>query len=298
MPLTISIFSDRVVSERADIEKHAIPMVKRVLIIVVILGVIILASLFTISTGLQNAREINVVHTSLDSKEVDKQPIRIAFLSDFHITWNDSSFERLEEIIKRVKKSSPDLILLGGDFTGEGHAATHMIRNQIVSSLNALSDIAPTYTVLGNHEWWTGGDEWVEAIKNSEIHLIEGHQKLLTINGREICLRGLGDAYTNHYKPQPFRDDCTGLKVTLTHDPYAVELDSEQGIFFSGHTHCSQIRLRSIRAFWTPTKADESLWCGWTLHNGRASLTTAGLGTSIIPLRLGTTAGFDVVTIQ
>ena len=273
-------------------------MVKRVLIIVVNLGVFILASLFTISTGLQNAREINVVHTSLDSKEIDKLPIRIAFLSDFHITWSDSSFERLERIITKVNRESPDLILLGGDFTGEGHAATHMIRNQIVSSLTALSDIAPTYTVLGNHEWWTGGGEWVEAIENSEIHLIEGQQKLLTINGREICLRGLGDAYINHYEPRPIQRRLHGLKISLTHDPYAVELDSEQGIFLSGHTHCSQIRVPSIRAFWTPTKADESLWCGWTLHNGRASLTTAGLGTSIIPLRLGTTSGFDVVTIQ
>ena len=273
-------------------------MVKKVLIIIVILGVIILASLFTIDTGIQNAREINVVHTTLDSKDGDKESIRIAFLSDFHITWNDRDFERFDLILEKVRANTPDIILLGGDFTGEGHAATEMIRKRIVTSLEEFASIAPTYTVLGNHEWWTGGDEWFDLLDESDLELIEGQQISLTSNNRKLCLRGLGDAFTDHYEHQPFKESCEGLRVTLTHDPYALVLDKEKGIFFSGHTHCSQIKIPGIKAFWTPTQAPHELWCGWTLFEGRASLTTAGLGTSIIPLRFGTTSGFDVITIQ
>ena len=273
-------------------------MVKRVLIISAVLILIITASLFTVNTGLQNAREINVVHTTLDSKEGDNESIRIAFLPDFHITWNDRDFERFDLILEKVRANTPDIILLGGDFTGEGRAATEMIRNRIVTSLEEFTSIAPTYTVLGNHEWWTGGDEWFDLLDESDLELIEGQQVSLTLKNRKLCLRGLGDAFTDHNEPQPFKESCEGLRVTLTHDPYALVLDKEKGVFFSGHTHCSQIKITGIKAFWTPTQAPHELWCGWTLYEGRASLTTTGLGTSFFPLRFGTTSGFDVITIQ
>jgi len=253
---------------------------------------------WSISEGISQATAVKVTRHVLDSNEKNRDAIKIAFLSDFHVTWNASSFKRVAEIVSMVESEEPDLILLGGDLTGEDYGSTNMIRSRIISSVEKLTDIAPTYTVLGNHEWWTNGPKWIDAITDSQIVLIEGKQLSLTVKNRLLCLRGLGDAYTDHYQPLPFSSDCTGLKVTLTHDPYAVELDDQLGIFLSGHTHCSQIKLPLIPPFWTPTKASQDLWCGWTLHNGRASFTSAGLGTSIIPIRIGTTSGFDVITIR
>ena len=251
-----------------------------------------------ISEGISQATAIKVTRHILDSNEENREAVKIAFLSDFHVTWNESSFKRVAEIVSMVKSERPDLILLGGDFTGEDYGSTNMIRARIIRSLDKLTDIAPTYTVLGNHEWWTNGPKWMNAITDSNIVLIEGKQLSLTVRNRAVCVRGLGDAYTDHYQPLPFSSDCTGLKVTLTHDPYAVELDNQPGIFLSGHTHCSQIKFPFISSFWTPTRASKDLWCGWTLHNGRASFTSAGLGTSIVPIRIGTTSGFDVITIR
>lgn len=56
---------------------------------------------------------------------------------------------------------------------------------------------------------------------------------------------------------------------------------------FAGHTHCAQIRLPVYGAIGSVSRYGPRYECGLIRENGRAILVTAGVGTSIMPLRIG-----------
>jgi predicted MPP superfamily phosphohydrolase len=55
----------------------------------------------------------------------------------------------------------------------------------------------------------------------------------------------------------------------------------------AGHTHCGQIRLPWYGAIGTVSRYGERFECGLIREDGRTLIVGAGVGTSILPLRLG-----------
>jgi len=255
-----------------------------------------LSAVFVFSV-LTTKDNFKIQSTQFDTQSQFSAPLNIAFLTDLHVRNSTSQFEKLHSIIESVRELEPDLILLGGDFTGEDTATTRMFRDELLTALGALPKAAPTYAILGNHEWWTAND-WGAAISGVGIELIENQQRSLNFEQGRICLRGLGDAYTGHYQPQPFTPTCTGIPITLTHDPLAIESDDQSGLYLAGHTHCGQIRLPLIGAPWAPTRASEEYHCGVGITDKKVWLVSAGLGTSIIPFRFGTDAAIEHVILK
>ena len=248
-------------------------------------------------SAIVGADNFKVQSTQFDTQGQLSTPLKIVFLTDLHVQDSTAQFEKLNLIVQSVRDLDPDLILLGGDFTGEDSLTTRMFRAELLTALGALPQIAPTYTILGNHEWWTAND-WEAAITGTGIELIENQQRSLNFEQGRICLRGLGDAYAGHYHPLPFTDTCKGIPITLTHDPLAIESDDQSGLYLAGHTHCGQIRLPLIGAPWAPTRASEEYHCGVGAADNKVWLVSAGLGTSIIPARFGTTAAIELITLH
>lgn len=262
------------------------------------LGLLSLSAVsYLIYTSLSNDSEFEVKETVFSTGGRLSESLRIVFLSDIHLRNTTSEFERLDQIIERVRQDTPDLILLGGDFTGEDAAVTAVFRPDLIAALKPLAAIAPTYTVLGNHEWWTAPD-WYQTLSSAGISVIEGRQESISFKQGKVCLRGLGDAYTAHYKPIPFEPSCLGIPVTLTHDPYAIELDDQPGLYLAGHTHCGQVRLPLLGAPWAPTQASEEYQCGVGRGDDKVWLVTAGLGNSVVDFRGGTTPTIEIITLQ
>jgi len=259
-----------------------------------IVGIVIIVLIFSAISG---ADMFKVQTTQFDTQGQFSEPLNIVFLTDLHIRNSTSQFDKLNLIINTVLELQPDLILLGGDFTGEDSATTRIFRAELLSGLSRLTGIAPTYAVLGNHEWWTGND-WYRAVSDAGIRVIEGRQTALRFEQGGICLRGLGDAYTGHFTPQPFEAGCDGVRVTVTHDPEAIERDNQSGLYLAGHTHCGQIRLPLIGAPWAPTSASDEYHCGIGMSKEKVWLVSPGLGTSIIPVRLGTEATIELITLN
>ena len=84
--------------------------------------------------------------------------LRIVQLSDLH---NREFGQDNAELYKAVENASPDMIFLTGDLVDE-YAAEPVPYARSVGA--ALSAIAPTYYVTGNHEW-AHGNAVVEEIK-------------------------------------------------------------------------------------------------------------------------------------
>lgn len=175
------------------------------------------------------------------------QPIKILHISDIHYE-EDTGPEVMAELAKIAGATQPDIIALTGDLTGENSVVTDRIRPIIIDGLEGLSEGRRAFVTLGNHEHYTHTEKWLMALSRSSLELIEGYSQIITIRGVDVCIRGLGDAFTGNYRHVSFQDNCTGIKITLSHDPYAVQSDPESGVYFAGHTHCGQISLPLIKA--------------------------------------------------
>ncbi len=219
--------------------------------------------------------------------------ISILVVADIHLNDPEVDADRMRSLFKAVESlPTPDAVFFSGDYNGRGSLRNPEYAAHAQQVLQRLASLAPAYGVLGNHDQYHA-KEWNALLRKVGIAQIEHQTQSIQIGSQRVCLRGLGDAFTDHYRPIPFPDDCVGVKVTLTHDPLAIQQDSEPGLYFAGHTHCGQLRLPFIPTFWVPTAASDNYWCGAGRDEDKHWWVSSGLGTSVVPLRLGTRAVLD-----
>ncbi|MDC0067606.1 metallophosphoesterase [Gammaproteobacteria bacterium] len=226
--------------------------------------------------------------------------IRIAIMGDLHVKQSSVAYEELSALLESILASEPEMIFLLGDYTKSGHLISDMEahRTEVAKRLSALTRL-PVSAVLGNYETLSGPDDWNNALSAAGISVLHNAIKTLNIKGRKFCIRGLGDAYTKQFRHVDFPQHCAdAAKITLTHDPAGALKTGISGLIFAAHTHCGQIRLPVLGALWTPTEAPQSATCGLYEDNTRMLWVTAGVGTSVFPVRLGAQSQWDLITLK
>lgn len=122
----------------------------------------------------------------------------------------------------------------------------------------------------------------------------------ISVNDAEICVRGLGDSYSGHWKEIKRPPECKHI-ITLTHDPAGLltPQGSVETLSFAGHTHCGQIAFPLLGAPIVPTRAPKDMHCG-LFDRGAKGIVSGGLGSSIVPFRFGphTTPSWDLIAIE
>ena len=80
-----------------------------------------------------------------------------------------------------------------------------------------------------------------------------------------------------------------GAPVLLSHSPDPFpNLPRGFGLMLAGHTHCGQLRYPWGGSPATMSRYGQRYACGLVRQNGNVLVTTAGLGTSVLPFRFGT----------
>jgi predicted MPP superfamily phosphohydrolase len=69
-------------------------------------------------------------------------------------------------------------------------------------------------------------------------------------------------------------------------------------LMVAGHTHCGQIRLPLVGALVTMSEHNDRYACGVVRERGRTLVVSAGLGTSILPFRLGAVPDVWEITLR
>ena len=224
-------------------------------------------------------------------------PLRIAFLSDLHFNGALESAVQLEQLLARVIAVQPDVILLGGDYTTAvtNEADLRALRGVFAEIFSKTKGI-PVVAVLGNHEAWTALPRWRASLQSAGIAVLEN--EVLVLAGLGLCVRGLGDYYSGGYRFTDLPTECGDLAaLTLTHDPAAAFQPGIEGLVLTGHTHCGQVSLPFIGAPWAPSSAPSEAHCGLYSDATRQVLVTPGIGTSVLPVRLGTQAQWELMTV-
>ena len=247
-------------------------------------------------SGCGDREPIQVNNWRIDTGHSLTQPIKILHISDIHYQ-EDTGPAVMAELANIAGATRPDIIAITGDLTGENAVVTDRIRPTIIDGLERLSEGRRAFVTLGNHEHYTHTEKWLTDLSRSSLELIEGYSQIITIRGVDVCVRGLGDAFTGQFRHVPFSQDCRGIKLTQTHDPEAVQSDPESGVYLAGHSHCGQISLPLIGAPWMPTKASEEYQCGYGSDGDKTWITSSGVGTTFFDIRIGTTASVELIEL-
>lgn len=189
------------------------------------------------------AHEIRVRLARLPS-ELDGTTI--VQLSDVHV---GPTLQRafIEEIVRKTNALSPDVIAITGDLVdGSVDALRHHIE--------PLKDLRARYGVFfvtGNHEYYSGAEEWCAELTRLGIRVLRNERVAIGSGEASYDLAGIDDYHAEQFggghgadleRATAGRDPSREL-VLLAHQPRAVFEASERGVGLqlSGHTHGGQI---------------------------------------------------------
>ena len=228
------------------------------------------------------------------------QRLTIAVIADLHAGGPNMGLERVRQVVDAGNALGCDLTVLLGDYF-----ATHRFVTEVVPPRAWAAELARlraplgVYSILGNHDWWHGIDETRAALAQVRIPVMENDAVLLGEAGRRFWLAGLGDQIAYRLGHRQFRgvDDLPGTLGKIATDDPVILLAHEPDIFpqvpgrvmltLAGHTHGGQIRLPLVEPSWAPSAYGARYAYGHIVEQGRHMIVSGGLGTSIVPMRLG-----------
>jgi uncharacterized protein len=225
-------------------------------------------------------------------------PVRAVLISDIHVAGPDMPPERLARIVGQINAMRPDIVLIAGDFVSDKRVATRTYpMAEAVAPLARLRARLGTFAVLGNHDHWRNAAEARAALQAAGITLLSND----AARAGSLAIGGLDDDFTGHddmRRTLAAMRRLRGARILLSHspDPFATLAD-DVGLMLAGHTHCGQIRLPLIGAISYESRYGDRYGCGRVDERGRTLIVGAGLGTSVLPLRLGAVPDLWLLTI-
>ncbi|WP_294235908.1 metallophosphoesterase [uncultured Sphingomonas sp.] len=226
-------------------------------------------------------------------------PIHLLLLSDIHVAGPDMPPTRLARIVRQANALTPDMVLIAGDFVSDKALSTRTFSlAESIAPLTRLRSRFGTFAVLGNHDHWRDPAAARVALRTAGIHVLDNSTRRVG----PLTIGGLDDAFTGH-------DDLDatlramaatgGVPILLSHSPDPFpRLPASVGLMLAGHTHCGQIRLPLIGAVSTMSHYGDRYVCGIVVENGKTLIVGAGLGTSVLPLRLGAVPDMWLITLR
>jgi predicted MPP superfamily phosphohydrolase len=221
-------------------------------------------------------------------------PVRIAALSDIHAGWPDATPIRLEALVADVQAQKPDLIVITGDFIS--HKFPGRTDPKVaLAPLRGLHAPLGVIAVPGNHEHRYGFRSVIVALRDMGIPVLANE----AVRRGPLAVIGVDDVGTQHddiAKAFAAARRVGGVRIVLTHSPVILPwIPQDIGLFLSGHTHCGQVVLPWVGAI--GARQASPVKCGYARYRAVPAIVGAGIGTSVVPLRLNAPPDWWLVTI-
>jgi predicted MPP superfamily phosphohydrolase len=232
---------------------------------------------------------VKKVQVAMSTLPAAANGFRIVQLTDVHVGPTIGK-EFIEELVTRVNALEPDLVAITGDLV-DGSVAE---LGQLVAPLAKLKAKEGVYFVTGNHEYYSGVDEWLAFLGTLGVRVLRNER--VSIRGEEgFDLAGIDDASAASYGKGHGADlaravagrDSSRALVLLAHQPKAIDLAERLGVDLqlSGHTHGGQLFP------WTYVVKLVFPFLAGLYRQGRTQVyVSAGTGYWGPPMRVGTTA--------
>jgi predicted MPP superfamily phosphohydrolase len=214
--------------------------------------------------------------------------LRVVQLSDLHL----SGFGPLEQaVLEQVHDSRADLITITGDAIDRRRRlpALELLLRELPRGPRILA-------IPGNWEHWSGIplDTFARLYDRHGVELLVNRSVEIDKNGARVRVTGLDDlvggtpdaaAALRDARPAPHH-------LVLAHCPKArdtlvMPAEHPVSLLLCGHTHGGQIAPFHV-AVWRPWGSGRYL-AGWYRDGGPPMYVSRGVGTSIVPMRIGST---------
>lgn len=211
------------------------------------------------------------------------RPLRVVQIADLHLRGLGG---RERRVAAAIRDARPDLLVLGGDLVDRPDDLP------LLDAFLALVDFhGPAVAVPGNWEHWAGiaRDDLRRLLDHRGVRLLVDDGLRLEHEGRPYVVLGLDDASTS--RPDLARAEARVPAwrnvVAVTHSPWLR--DSWRGpaptFMLAAHTHGGQVTFLG----YAPTRPPGSgpYVAGWYRGAPFDAYVNRGIGTSILPIRLG-----------
>ena len=233
--------------------------------------------------------------------------LKVAIVADIHACEPFMPASRVRRIAELTNSMNPDITVLLGDFNGGHRFATGPVTPQEWGeALSVLKAPLGVHSILGNHDWWHGplptmrgdGAQSVRrALKQMDSTVLENQAVRIVKDGKPFWLAGLGDQLAHLVGRHKFRgeDDLSATLahvtddapvILLAHEPYVFHrVPDRVAVTLCGHTHGGQVNFPFVGPVIGNERFGRDLVYGHSVHGDRHIVVSAGLGTSIVPVR-------------
>lgn len=289
-------------------------------------GLIFVLSVILLLTGLIlygviNGRTVRVIYGTAPLRNLDYRldGVRILYLSDLKIS-NESDAADAINLIRRLNELEPDILLIGGDISGDsllndlrvrlGIMKSEDVRNgklaardKFLLEMNDLSVKYGIYAVNGDGDLPLTQEERAR----SNIRFLYDETAYVSINGAVLPIYGALSA--NRFD---LGTGNRGAMVVLFHDPSGYKTaalkaserssDADSYLFLSAHLLGGQTRIGNWFAHYNDLNrefsANSNAYGLYSDGSQIRMLISKGIGCEGLPLRIGTAPTAYLITLK
>lgn len=214
--------------------------------------------------------------------------LRIVQLSDLHV----AGLGALEQsVLERVHDARADLVAITGDAIDHSR---HLPALELL--LRELPRRPRIVAIPGNWEHWSGAplDTFARLYDRHGVELLVNRSIEIDTAGTRVRVTGLDDLVGGRPDAATALRDARPLPnhLVLAHCPQARDVlglpaEHPASLLLSGHTHGGQIVPFRV-VVWRPRGSGRYVG-GWYRDDGPPMYVSRGIGTSVVPMRIGAT---------
>lgn len=241
-----------------------------------------------------------------------ERPLRIVMVADIHAVEPWMPAERIRWIVEKANALNGDIIVVLGDYMSgiaDRYGGAHVPPAEWGEALSRLRAPLGVHAIMGNHDWWSDPELVKATLATAGIPLYQN--RAVRIEGdAPFWLAGTDSMVAHPVGRGRFKgeDDLPGTLAQLTDNAPAILMAHEPDLFvdvpdrfavtLSGHTHGGQVWLPFLGRPVVPSAYGQRFAYGHIREDGRDLIVSAGLGCSIVPVRLGVPPELTVVTLR
>jgi predicted MPP superfamily phosphohydrolase len=243
-----------------------------------------LAALAVTLVGFVNARRVArvvTVEVPIAGLPPALEGYSIAQISDVHV---GPTIKRayLNAIVNRVNGLKADAIAITGDLV-DGSVRRLALHTEPLKRLSARDG---AFFVTGNHEYYSGAEEWIAEMRRLGLTVLINQHVVRERGGEKVMIAGVPDFTAHHFNPAHSSDPHAAaagapanvkVRILLAHQPRTAPAAAEAGydLQLSGHTHGGQFfpwnlfvplqqpfvaGLNRVRDMWVYTSRGTGYW--------------------------------------
>lgn len=233
--------------------------------------------------------------------------LKIVVISDIHAGSSFIGIKKIRKIVEITNSQKPDVVLILGDYMIHGKLTNKILKNftpikpeLIANELGKIKSKYGIISILGNHDYWYNATEVANSLKKNNITVLENNSiKIHT--PKSFWVSGLTDliaANPNIQKTlKPIKDDAPVIMLSHSPDMFPL-IPSRISLTLAGHTHGGQVTLPILGSLIVPSMYGQHYAKGHIIENRRHIYIDSGIGTSILPVRLGNPPDITVLKLK